>query len=93
MKIVIQDKSMIVNLENIEAIFVDDKKNEVTAKTTGDIGISLGKYETRARALEVLKLITNSYKQTQFYKYGTTHDKGYIIETLDSLFVYEMPAK
>ena len=60
MIIVSQDKSTIVNFDNVEIIWIDDNvldKTEPMFKInadTGETGVELGEYKTEERAKEVL---------------------------------------
>lgn len=98
MIIVSQDKELILNFENIEAIGIgnpledDDGMFKVLASTTSDNEYTLGKYKTEERAKKVLQEIVKQYKNLI-----TSYQKGrsdYPIETL--MFnrnVYEMPVE
>lgn len=107
MIIVSQDKELILNFENIEAIGIgnpledDDGMFKVLASTTSDneyiLGryaneYTLGRYATEERAKKVLQEIVKQYKNLI-----TSYQKGrsdYPIETL--MFnrnVYEMPVE
>lgn len=86
MLIVSQDKTQIVKL-----------KEEMHIRNVGfafEVYIDcnqMGTYENQKRAEEVLRELINAYQKTQFYKYGTEKDQKYIVETLDDVFVYQMP--
>lgn len=95
MIIVSQDKELILNFENIDAIGIgnplddDNGMFKVFASTTSDNEYTLGKYKTEERAKEVLQEIIKVYK---FYNVKT-----YLVEDSNNLIgkyqygVYEMP--
>ena len=70
MIIVSQDKTKIVNFDNIDAIEIGnplkyvDGMFKVFASTTSDNEYTLGKYKTEERAKEVLQEIIGFYKKT-----------------------------
>ena len=69
MTIVSQDKELILNFKNIEAIGIgnpledDDGMFKVLASTTSDNEYTLGRYATEERAKEVLQEIISKYRQ------------------------------
>lgn len=95
MTIVSQDKELILNFENIDAIGIgnpledDDGMFKVLASTTSDNEYTLGRYATEERVKEVLQEIIKVYK---FY-----NGKTYYVEDVHNLLgdyengVYEMP--
>ena len=95
MIIVSQDKDLILNFRNIDAMGIgnpledDDGMFKVLASTTSDNEYTLGKYKTEERAKEVLQEIIKVYK---FY-----NGKTYYVEDVHNLLgdyengVYEMP--
>ncbi|MBQ9657630.1 MAG: hypothetical protein IJV31_02545 [Clostridia bacterium] len=87
MIIVSQDKTEIVNFDNVINVqFLDIDGDYVISATavvgTDDIYRELGYYKTEERAKEVLKDIVNKYKQFNF-------DKNQAVTILPK--VYEMP--
>ena len=70
MIIVSQDKDLILNFKNIDAIGIgnplenDDGLFKILASTTSDNEYTLGKYKTEERAKEILQEIINLYKKT-----------------------------
>ena len=84
MTIVSQDKELILNFENIDAIGIgnpledDDGMFKVLASTTSDNEYTLGRYATEERAKEVLQEIILTYAGEAMVEYN-----GYIL--------FEMP--
>lgn len=89
MIIVSQDKTEIVNFNNIESIWIcSDEEGIFTIEATADTNTSLGEYKTEERAKEVLNEIIehyNSLKRKSVYAMG---DSGF---TFEEKFYYEMP--
>lgn len=95
MIIVSQDKSKIINFENLEVIGIgnslenDDGNFQILIETTSDNEMTIGEYKTEERAKEVLQEIIKGYK---FY-----NGKTYYVEDVHNLLgdyengVYEMP--
>lgn len=85
MIIVSQDKDLILNFKNIDAIGIgnpldnDNGLFKVLASTTSDNEYTLGKYETEERAKEVLQEIINRYKKPKILQ-----------ETLDTYQVIKL---
>lgn len=79
MIIVSQNKELILNFENIDAIGIrnpledDDGMLKVLASTTSDNEYTLGKYATEERAKEVLQEIITTYTTEAIVEYN-----GYI---------------
>lgn len=62
MIIVSQDKEEIVNLDNIENIWIDaEEEGRFTIEATATTNSTLGYYETKERAKEVLQEIVRYY--------------------------------
>ena len=80
MIIVSQDKTKIVNFENIDAIEIGnpleyvDGMFKVFASTTSDNEYTLGRYSTEERAKEVLQEIINAIECWEDFKAGMPHD-------------------
>ena len=92
MVIISQDKTMILNFENIETIEIgnplenNDGKFKILCDTTSDNQYTIAGYEKEERAKEVLQEIINKYKIT-LYNSRTN-------ETVVNVpKVYEMPTK
>lgn len=70
MIIVSQDKELILNFENIDAIGIgnplddDNGMFKVLASTTSDNEYTLGKYKTEERVKEILQEIIDLYNKT-----------------------------
>ena len=62
MIIISQDKTEIINFNNIESIWIcSDEEGIFTIEATADTNTSLGEYATKERAKEVLEEIVESY--------------------------------
>lgn len=97
MIIVSQDKDLILNFKNTDAIGIgkpldnDNGMFKILASTTSDNEYILGKYSTKERAKEVLQEIIKVYK---FY-----NGKTYYVEDVHNLLgdyekgVYVMPVE
>lgn len=89
MIIISQDKTEIINFNNIESIWIcSDEEGIFTIEATADTNTSLGKYKTEERAKEVLQEIIeyyNSLKRNSVYAMG---DSGF---TFGEKLYYEMP--
>ena len=55
-----QDKTMIVNLNNIDCIYYSNRKNEIIV-FNGEAKSRIGKYSTEAKAIKVLDMIQDKY--------------------------------
>ena len=92
MIIVSQDKSVILNFDNTEAIAILNplENNEgmfkVCAITPSDNEYTLGKYTTEERAKEVLQQIISRYEYAQ-RNLADSNDTS----PFDEVFVYKMP--
>lgn len=86
MIIISQDKTEIVNFNNIESIWIcSDEEGIFTIEATADTNTSLGEYQTEERAKEVLQEIIKAYRD-----YRTAECDGYT-NILQETAVYEMP--
>lgn len=92
MIIVSQDKDLIVNFDNVEAIILGNPiKDEhgfckIIALVTSNNNCTLGKYTTEERAKEVLQEIVI------VYEYGKRHlADSNDTSPFDEVFVYKMP--
>lgn len=101
MLILSQDKSVILNFDNIESIeigiFEENRgRGIIYVRLTSDYFYTIGEYNTIERAKEVLQEIINCYGQTEQYKY-ICNINDIDIETLnkikENILVYEMPEK
>ncbi len=94
MIIVSQDKTEIINFDNVNTLRATKKgfivSYENTYKAEDDCSNILGKYETEERAKEVLQEIIKQYKNLI-----TSYKKGRSDYPIETLFfdrnVYEMP--
>ena len=74
MIIISQDKTKILNFDNIEVIGIgnplenNDGKFQILVDTTNDNEFSIAKYETEERAKEVLQEITFAYANMEMLK-------------------------
>ena len=93
MLILSQDKSFILNYDNIESIEIGNFEENrgrgiIYARLTSDYFYTIGEYNTIERAKEVLQEIIKYYnllKKDSVYAMG---DSGFIFE---EKFYYEMP--
>lgn len=98
MIIVSQDKTSVVNFNNVNTLFAT-KKGEILSfnnsyKSEDDCSDILGNYETEERAKEVLNEIKDAYSATQLimmpeFKFGKPTKAGNIAKVIS----YEMPEK
>lgn len=101
MIIVSQDKTMSLNLDNIEAIGVgnplenNDGKFQILVETTSDNQYQIAKYETEERAKEILDDITNTRAIFEIYKCSDANTQNIFDEKMlkeNLIFdTYEMP--
>lgn len=95
MIIVSQDKELILNFENIEAIGKgnpledDDGMFKVLASTTSDNEYTLGKYKTEERAKEVLQEIIKKYLEIKCF-YNSKYE---VMQAIEQPKVFEMPVE
>ena len=93
MIIVSQDKELILNFENIDAIEIgnpleyDDGMFKVFASTTSDNEYTLGKYKTEERAKEVLQEIMKRYLEIKCF-YNSKYE---VMQAIEQPKVFEMP--
>ena len=93
MVIVSQDKELILNFENIDAIEIgnpleyDDGMFKVFASTTSDNEYTLGKYKTEERAKEVLQEIMKRYLEIKCF-YNSKYE---VMQAIEQPKVFEMP--
>lgn len=90
MIIVSQDKSVIVNFNNVEAIEIGNVeenqcKGTIYARLVSDYFYKIGEYATEKRAKEILQDIIKEYRH-----YRTAECDGYT-NVLEETAVYEMP--
>ena len=88
MIIVSQDKTEIVNFDNIDTIWIcSDEKGRYTIEATANTNATLGYYKTEERAKEVLQEIMRKYgEHAQIINPKTGIEGGYAIPK-----IYEMP--
>jgi len=71
MLILTQDRTRVFNLENLEYIGVEydypEKTSEVIAYTQDGMGYTLGKYENRLRAKDVLKSLWKAFDSANIF--------------------------
>ena len=90
MLILSQDKTKIVNLENI--IGIGTNNNYINIRSVDRYVLNLGEYDTEERAKEVLQEIIKTYKFNINFKYNKFLTEKEVIEMQNDL-VYEMPEK
>lgn len=95
MVIVSQDKELILNFENIDAIEIgnpleyDDGLFQILAFTTSDSEFTLGKYKTEERAKEVLQEIMKKYLEIKCF-YNSKYE---VMQAIEQPKVFEMPVE
>ena len=95
MIIVSQDKELILNFENIEAIGIgnpledDDGMFKVLASTTSDNEYTLGRYATEERAKEVLQEIMKKYLDIKCF-YNSKYE---VMQAIEQPKIYEIPVE
>lgn len=97
MIIVSQDKSVIVNFNNVEAIEIgnveeNQGKGTIYARLMSDYFYKIGEYKTEERAKEVLQEIIKEYRLTEITKATinrVSDDVGAL--AIKNVFVYETP--
>lgn len=89
MLIVSQDKEEIVNFDKVESIWIcSDEEGRFTIEATADTNSSLGYYETKERAKEILEEIVKEYENVKaIFDCTTRKIKNYINKPK----VYKMP--
>jgi hypothetical protein len=89
MIIVSQNKSQIVNFDNLTQIYITQDEEEtayfIRFETVDSIYDDLGEYKTEKRAKEILQEIIKSYRH-----YRTAECDGYT-NVLEETAVFEMP--
>lgn len=94
MLIVSQDKTMSLNLDNIEAIGVgnpledNDGKFQILVNTTSDNQYPIAEYETEERAKEIMMQIVKWQSILKKNSVLAMADKGY---TFPQKYYFEMP--
>lgn len=95
MIIVSQDKELILNFENIDAIEIenplenDEGLFQILAITTSDNEYTLGKYKTEKRAKEVLQEIMKKYLDIKCF-YNSKYE---VMQAIEQPKVFEMPVE
>jgi hypothetical protein len=89
MLIVSQDKEEIVNFDKVESIWIcSDEEGRFTIEATADTNSTLGYYETKERAKEILEEIVKEYENVKaIFDCTTRKIKNYINKPK----VYKMP--
>ena len=77
MIIVSQDKTEIVNFNNIESVWISKEEEGIfSIEATADTNASLGEYATEERAKEVLQEIIERYTNWNNLVYGQPTGEG-----------------
>lgn len=87
MIIVSQDKTRVLNFNNILSIYTDKdetKKKIYAFSTNGEVQAQLGEYKTEERTKEILEEIVQEYLDSNEESFGAKF--GYVKNT-----IYEMP--
>ena len=97
MIIVSQDKTVIVNLNQIECINIrknyEGRKNCFSlVSLKGNNKVVLASYKAEYRAKEILQQISSCYRGTEAFKIGIDRmsDES-VVTAIDDAFVYKMP--
>ena len=101
MIVVSQNKTEIINFDNVMNIEMTDCKEEGYLIAAGfivgrdDNYRELGYYKTEARAKEIIKEIWTAYSNFNYFKNATADGKNYVINLLKHKYeqfdIYEMP--
>ena len=95
MIIVSQDKTKIVNFDNLTQIYITQDEEEksyfIRYETVDSLYDDLGEYKTEERAKEVLIGIMQSYLDSENYKYVNQLMTAQELDRLQDGLVYEMP--
>lgn len=95
MIIVSQDKTKIVNFDNLTQIYITQDEEEtayfIRFETVDSLYDDLGEYKTEKRAKEVLIGIMQSYLDSENYKYVNQLMTAQELDRLQDGLVYEMP--
>ena len=97
MLIVSQDRTKILNFDNIEVIGIgnplenDNGKFQILVDTTNDNEFSIAEYETEERAKEILNGITEMFGVDSIN--NSTYELADITMKLKHLKIYRMPEK
>lgn len=99
MLILSQDKTNIINLENIIGIGINN--NYINIRSVDGYVLNLGEYATEERAKEVLQEIIEAYSKEDFYhirkselnNLDSLEEPKYIIKPVIRNKVYEIPEK
>ena len=95
MIIVSQDKTKIVNFDNLTQIYITQDEEETATfiryETVDSLYDDLGEYKTEERAKEVLIGIMQAYLDSENYKYVNQLMTAQELDRLQDGLVYEMP--
>lgn len=92
MLIVSQNKAANINYENIEAIYLQEKNGKIEINVRGEYDYTIGKYETKERAKQVLEEIADCCAFFQLlYSPNVSIQKTIKGKKLKKVIVYEMP--
>lgn len=93
MIIISQDKTIILNFENIEAVGIgnplenNNGKFKILCDTTSDNQYTMAEYENEEKAKEVLQMIVGLYRKSQ----QVIGERGGVVNFIYPPKVYEMP--
>ena len=93
MIIINQDKTIILNFENIETIGIgnplenNNGKFKILCDTTSDNQYTMAEYENEEKAKEVLQMIVGLYRKSQ----QVIGERGGVVNFIYPPKVYEMP--
>ena len=92
MIIVSQDKTDIINFNNISWLYIEPIDSSININLKYGYSILIAKYKTLKRAKEVLQEIINNYSNSQIVKLPNMRYEEFISsEQLAKFMCYEMP--
>ena len=91
-----QDKTEIVNFDNVDSVWIcPDEEGRFTIEATADTNATLGSYKTEERAKEVLQEIITAYENFNYLKFFPANITKSVEQFMHRKYkhfdVYEMP--
>lgn len=87
MLIVSQDREEILNFENIENIQISAEEGRYTIEATADTNTTLGFYNTKEKAKEIIAQIVELYEKCQI----VVDERNRLVNYVQRPKVYRMP--
>jgi hypothetical protein len=87
MLIVSQDREEILNFENIENIWISAEEGRYTIEATADTNTTLGFYNTKEKAKEIIAQIVELYEKCQI----VVDERNRLVNYVQRPKVYRMP--